>query len=142
MSYRNQRTDYYDALTTSDEPWKLAGGILVAVSFIATPLVALFVPGAALIALIAGAVGVIGGLTMCAVGHYKHNKEVRKYLLEEREIRLQNSQTYAKGYEKGMEKNGLVYPPAYPVNMGYSADKKVNQTAQCSLKSFEPQLKR
>ena len=142
MSYRNPRTDYYDALTTSDEPWKLVGGILVVMSFIATPLVALLVPGAAVIALICGGVGLLGGLCLCAVGQYKHNKELKKYLLEERSVRLENSKTYAKGYEKGMEKNGLAYPPAYPVNMGYSADKKVNQTAQCSLKSFEPKLKR
>ena len=141
MSYRNPRTDYYDALTTSDEPWKLAGGILVAVSFIAAPLVAILVPGAALIALIAGAVGVIGGLTMCAVGHYKHNKEVRKYLWEEREIRLQNSQTYAKGYEKGMEKHGIAYP-MHP-NVGCSPEKRdINYDVKYSTKSCEKQLER
>ena len=138
MSYR---TDAYDALTTSDEPWKLGGGILVTASFVIAPCVALFVPGAALIALIAGAVGVIGGLTMCAVGHYKHNKEVRKYILEERAVRLQNSQTYAKGYEKGMEKHGIAYP-MHP-NVGCSPEKRdINYDVKYSAKSCEKQLGR
>ena len=139
MSYR---TDAYDALTTSDEPWKLGGGILVTASFVIAPCVALFVPGAALIALIAGAVGVIGGLTMCAVGHYKHNKEVRKYILEERAVRLQNSQTYAKGYEKGMEKHGIAYP-VRPPNVGCSPEKRdINYDVKYSTKSCEKQLER
>lgn len=138
MSYR---TDAYDALTTSDEPWKLGGGILVTASFVIAPCVALFVPGAALIALIAGAVGVIGGLTMCAVGHYKHNKEVRKYILEERAVRLQNSQTYAKGYEKGMEKHGIAYPVR--PNVGCSPEKRdINYDVKYSAKSCEKQLER
>lgn len=138
MSYR---TDAYDALTTSDEPWKLGGGILVTASFVIAPCVALFVPGAALIALIAGAVGVIGGLTMCAVGHYKHNKEVRKYILEERAVRLQNSQTYAKGYEKGMEKHGIAYPVR--PNVGCSPEKRdINYDVKYSAKSCEKQLGR
>ncbi len=138
MSYR---TDAYDALTTSDEPWKLGGGILVTASFVIAPCVALFVPGAALIALIAGAVGTIGGLAMCAVGHYKHNKEVRKYLLEERAVRLQNSQTYAKGYEKGMEKHGIAYPVR--PNVGCSPEKRdINYDVKYSTKSCEKQLER
>ena len=138
MSYR---TDAYDALTTSDEPWKLGGGILVTASFVIAPCVALFVPGAALIALIAGAVGTIGGLAMCAVGHYKHNKEVRKYLLEERAVRLQNSQTYAKGYEKGMEKHGIAYP-VRPPNVGCSPERDINYDVKYSTKSCEKQLER
>ena len=138
MSYR---TDAYDALTTSDEPWKLGGGILVTASFVIAPCVALFVPGAALIALIAGAVGTIGGLAMCAVGHYKHNKEVRKYILEERAVRLQNSQTYAKGYEKGMEKHGIAYPVR--PNVGRSSEKRdINYDVKYSTKSCEKQLER
>ena len=138
MSYR---TDAYDALTTSDEPWKLGGGILVTASFVIAPCVALFVPGAALIALIAGAVGTIGGLAMCAVGHYKHNKEVRKYILEERAVRLQNSQTYAKGYEKGMEKHGIAYPVR--PNVGCSPEKRdINYDVKYSTKSCEKQLER
>ena len=138
MSYR---TDAYDALTTSDEPWKLGGGILVTASFVIAPCVALFVPGAALIALIAGAGGMIGGLAMCAVGHYKHNKEVRKYLLEERAVRLQNSQTYAKGYEKGMEKHGIAYPVR--PNVGCSPEKRdINYDVKYSTKSCEKQLER
>lgn len=139
MSYR---TDAYDALTTSDEPWKLGGGILVTASFVIAPCVALFVPGAALIALIAGAGGMIGGLAMCAVGHYKHNKEVRKYILEERAVRLQNSQTYAKGYEKGMEKHGIAYP-VRPPNVGRSPEKRdINYDVKYSTKSCEKQLER
>ena len=138
MSYR---TDAYDALTTSDEPWKLGGGILVTASFVIAPCVALFVPGAALIALIAGAGGMIGGLAMCAVGHYKHNKEVRKYILEERAVRLQNSQTYAKGYEKGMEKHGIAYPVRPKV--GCSPEKRdINYDVKYSTKSCEKQLER
>ena len=103
MSYRHPRSEYYDALTKSDEPWKLAGGILIAASFTVTPLLALLVPSIALVTALVGIVGFATGLTLCVIGHYKHNKELRKYVLEDRQARIENSQSYAKSNEKGVD---------------------------------------
>ena len=95
--------EYYDAMTTSDEPWKWAslgtgiGGVIggAALAFLVNPIAGFALIGA----------GLVSSVVCGIVATYKHKKELNHYIMEDRKRMADHCDAKDRNLESGTELN-------------------------------------